>query len=120
MLDAAHNPHGVRSLAEFMRSHFSGRRKILLFGVMKDKKYDEMFQELRPCFDVFILTKPETERALSPEELRKVAPHDAVVTENVRSALEAAKNMARNEDVVVISGSFYTVGEARGLVDEIF
>lgn len=119
VLDAAHNPHGVHSLAGFMDMNFTGRRKIVIFGVMKDKEYEKMLKELRPRADVLILTRPETERALSPDRLKAALPH-SVVTRDVRSALDTAKKMAGDNDVIVVTGSFYTVGEARTLVDEIF
>lgn len=117
--DAAHNVHGMNALAEFMRTHFTDKRKILVFGVMRDKEYTTMLDEIAPQMDSVILTKPSIERALSSKDM-KAHVKDAVATESVREAMKQAKNLARSEDLILITGSFYTVGEAKTAVDEIF
>ena len=119
LLDGAHNPHGARALRGYLEDHYREGKKILVFGVMKDKEYGTMVQELLPLFDEVIFTKPAGERALSPYDLGGYAP-GAVMTANVRDALEEARRIARNEDLIVVTGSLYTVGEARSIIDEIF
>jgi dihydrofolate synthase / folylpolyglutamate synthase len=119
LLDAAHNVHGAQALASYLRSHYSGRKKILVFGVMKDKEFPSMLGELLPLFDTIVLTKPDTARAASPHDLKVLANH-ALIAGSVREALQKTRETATENDVIVITGSFYTVGEARGLVDQIF
>lgn len=119
IVDAAHNQHGIHALTDFVRTHFTDRRKILVFGVMKDKAYKTMLAEIAPQMDSIILTKPSIERALSTEEM-KAHVNGAVATQSVKEAVEQAKRIARREDLILITGSFYTVGEAKTAVDEIF
>ena len=119
ILDGAHNPDGARTLAEFLRSYYGGRKKVLIFGVMKDKDYKEIIDIITPHVGTTILTKPETERALPPRELEGRV-RNAIVTESMRSALTLAKSMAGKDDLIVITGSLYTVGEAKGILDEVF
>lgn len=119
ILDAAHNPHGIGSLVDYLDGHLRGRRKIVVFGVMKDKDYCRMAEELRTRADVLIMTRPETGRALASEGLASLAGA-GLVTRDVRTALMEARRLAGEDDVIVVTGSFYTVGEARALVDEIF
>jgi folylpolyglutamate synthase/dihydropteroate synthase len=45
---------------------------------------------------------------------------DAIITEDVRSALKEAKTIAKDKDLILITGSFYTVGEAKTIINEIF
>jgi dihydrofolate synthase/folylpolyglutamate synthase len=119
LLDAAHNPHGARALASYLRTHHADTRKILVFGVMKDKNFASMLAELAPLADEILLTRPRTDRAALPEELIPFAGN-ATVTATINEALEKAREMAREDDLIVITGSFYTIGEARTLIDEVF
>jgi len=117
IIDGAHNPQGVRSLASYLKSHFLKRKRILIFGVMKDKDFKEMLKELLPVVHRTILTRPETSRAALPSDLAEYAP-DAVITESVSDAIDTAFKMAEEHDLVIVTGSFYTVGEAKKLLDE--
>jgi dihydrofolate synthase/folylpolyglutamate synthase len=77
--------------------------------------------------DLLILTRPDMERAASLELLRKYASpwkKPALEIADVGGAVEKARSVAEREDLVVVTGSLYTVGEARaylireGLVDQ--
>jgi dihydrofolate synthase / folylpolyglutamate synthase len=118
LLDGAHNVHGARSLKEYLRSHYTEKRKILVFGVMKDKAYKEILEEILPLFDIVILTRPDIERALSPHDLENFAPGSRI-TESVKDALKEAQAMASDLDLIVVTGSIYTIGEARSIVSGI-
>lgn len=117
LLDGAHNPHGARSLSTFLKTHYRDRRKILVFGVMKDKNWKEMLALLRPFVDEIILTKPAGERALPPEVLSTAAP-ESTACDTVRHALTTARRHAQKEDVIIVTGSLYTVGEAKTAINE--
>ena len=117
LLDGAHNPAGVRSLAAYLSTHFLDKKRILLFGVMKDKAFGEMLPELLPEVGHVILTKPEVGRAALPDDVARYAP-GALVTSSVREALAEALKRACGDDLLIITGSFYTLGEARKLLDE--
>ncbi len=67
ILDGAHNLSGVRALTRFLRSRYRDRRKVLVFGVMRDKQYGRMLEVMNGCVDLAILTQPNTERALEAE-----------------------------------------------------
>jgi dihydrofolate synthase/folylpolyglutamate synthase len=117
LLDGAHNPDGARALASFLRSHFPDRRKILVFGVMKDKDFRGMLAELLPVVQQVILTRPKIVRAAVPAEIAVHAP-GAIIAGSVRDALSQASRAAGSMDLVVVAGSFYTVGEVKELLDE--
>jgi dihydrofolate synthase/folylpolyglutamate synthase len=119
ILDGAHNVDGIRALVGFLKSQFPGRRRLLIFGVMKDKEYEKMLGELLPHVDETILTVPKNDRALPPEFMQKLAPK-AIVVDDVTWALKKAKSMSTDEDVIVITGSLYLVGECKTVINEIF
>lgn len=117
LLDAAHNPHGARSLAAFLRTHYGDKRIILVFGAMKDKDWKEILNLLLPLTYDIILTRPTIERAASPELLALSAP-GATLAGDVKSALSIAKKRAAKGDVIVVTGSLYTIGEAKTAIYE--
>ncbi len=60
---------------------------------MKDKEYEKMLEEIVPAMNTVIFTKPNIERAISPQEI-KSSVKNAIITDNTRDALERAKTMA--------------------------
>jgi dihydrofolate synthase/folylpolyglutamate synthase len=119
ILDGAHNVEGVRALASFLISHFPDRKRVLIFGVMKDKEYEKMLHELLPHFSGTVLTATTNERALSPDLMKNIA-REAIIANDPASALDKAKTMAGAEDLIVITGSLYLVGECKAMINEIF
>ncbi len=118
-LDGAHNVAGVRAVTQFLRSRYNDRRKVLVFGVMKDKQYRRMLEEMSRCVDLAILTQPVTDRALAPETMKSCA-RNAIVMKDTRSALREAQRLTGEKDLILVTGSFYTIGEAKQAVNEIF
>jgi dihydrofolate synthase/folylpolyglutamate synthase len=119
ILDGAHNVDGIRALTGFLTSQFPDRRRLLIFGVMKDKEYEKMLGELLPYVDETILTMPANDRALPPEFMKKFAPK-AIVADDVTWALKKVKSLSTEEDIIVITGSLYLVGECRTVINDIF
>lgn len=116
LLDGAHNPDGALTLKESLRKDFQYRHLILLIGIMKDKDISSILHTLCPLADHIILTRPNIARAASPALLKKALGRDgtkAEVVEDLREAIEKGLSLAEAEDLLLITGSFYTVGEAR-------
>ncbi|MCE5262095.1 MAG: bifunctional folylpolyglutamate synthase/dihydrofolate synthase [Deltaproteobacteria bacterium] len=116
--DGAHNPAGAATLSRALRNDFPHRRLILLFGVLGDKDYRTMARRLFPLADRVIVTRPHSERALSPDRLRACAGYAArvEVIEDPRSALRRALKLAGEDDLVCAAGSLYLVGEIKKLM----
>jgi dihydrofolate synthase/folylpolyglutamate synthase len=119
-LDGAHNPASARMLAravgEMKRSY---RRLVLVIGILGDKDYRGIMTELAPLADHVIVTRPEYSRALDLEALAAQARtmHRSVATaETVSKAIAMVREEAGEEDLVLITGSLYVVGEARAAV----
>jgi dihydrofolate synthase/folylpolyglutamate synthase len=119
ILDGAHNVDGIRTLVNFLKSQFPNRRRLLIFGVMKDKEYEKMLSELLPFADDVIFTSSANDRALFPESLKEFAPK-AFVADNASLALKKAKSMLNEGDVLIITGSLYLIGECTAIIDDIF
>ena len=116
LLDGAHNPAATRVLRKALREGFPRRRLILVIGIMADKEIPRMMADLVPLADLVILTRPRMDRAAPLDLLREqAAPFLKPMAEiaDVGQALDHALTQAGGEDLVLVSGSLFTVGEAR-------
>jgi len=80
-----------------------------------------MLHKLAPLADHIILTRPRYERAAEPESLGEVAGEVSNRTElirSVRQALKRAITLATSEDLVVVTGSLYFIGEVKEIKEE--
>jgi len=119
-LDGAHNPASARLLARAvaeLRPAYG--RLMLVVGILGDKDVSGILAELIPLADRVIVTRPDYARALDPDALAaKVRSlHPAVDTAgSVRQAIERAKSEAKADDLILITGSLYVVGDARAVL----
>jgi dihydrofolate synthase/folylpolyglutamate synthase len=120
ILDGAHNPAATRELAKAIRKDFKYRRLILVIGVMEDKEIRRLLQGIIPHSDYVIYTRPAYYRAARPETLMtNAAPFGkpGEIIPFLTEALEKARGMAEPHDLIVVSGSLFTVGEAMTYFD---
>jgi dihydrofolate synthase/folylpolyglutamate synthase len=113
LLDAAHNVMATEALVRYLESHPRPGR-VLLFGVMKDKRVWEMLEEMLPHVGYFIATRPEMSRARDPEKLARFARERGVASEAMRSpeaALARAREIAGPDGEVLVAGSIFLLGE---------
>jgi dihydrofolate synthase/folylpolyglutamate synthase len=116
LLDGAHNPAGVLVLKESLEKDFQYHRLILLVGIMKDKDIRSMLHLLAPLADHIILTQPHTDRATPPALLKEALDRNgkkAEIAEDLKEAIERGLSLTQKDDLLCITGSLYTVGEAR-------
>lgn len=114
ILDCAHNELAVEALLETIAVELGpGVRPHLVFGCLEDKQWEHMAEMLAPRVREAILTRVKPKRPLDPEHLAPLfARH--VPTRVVREPLEAIEQvMAESgpDDVVLVTGSVYLVGE---------
>ena len=115
LVDCAHNPMGVRSLAQFADDmHWS--RVIALFTAMSDKKIVPMMNAISSKIETIFLTRvPPFVRCATLDQLADAARDAGLrfeLEEDARSALNRARNAARQAGLpLLIFGSIYLVGE---------
>jgi dihydrofolate synthase/folylpolyglutamate synthase len=116
LLDGAHNPAGARALRRYLERFFPGRRIWMIYGAMRDKAIEEMAGILFPIASELIFPAQASSRALRPEALIEIAGR-GITAPNIAGALDILKDRAGEEDIsddlVVITGSLFLVGEAR-------
>ena len=111
ILDGAHNPAGARALARYLKRFYSGQRIWLIYGAMRDKAIEEVAEILFPIAHELIFTAPNSTRAVRPEALAELAGSGRCA--DLDGALEMIRAEAASDDVVVITGSLFLIGEAR-------
>ncbi|MBW2091612.1 MAG: bifunctional folylpolyglutamate synthase/dihydrofolate synthase [Deltaproteobacteria bacterium] len=115
MLDGAHNPAAAATLAKLLET-LNYERLHLVLGIMADKDIPRIMGPLLPHADALYLTRPEYFRAADPKVLAEAAKGfkgPLSVHLRITEAIETAKSAAGSEDLVLITGSLFTVGEAR-------
>ncbi len=126
VLDVAHNPHAVATLAANLDQMGYYPRTHAVFGAMKDKDIEGMFERLLPLVDGWFLCDLPTPRAATAgdlEQLRQQAlagrsaaasplpPQlNSTMHAGPAAALRAALEAADPTDRILVFGSFYTVG----------
>ena len=116
VLDGAHNAGGAAALAQALAKGFQYRRLLWVFGVLGDKDVRGICEPLGRLADAVYVCAPAYHRALDPAAAEaEVASHAPVAGRfsSVALALEAAMGDAGPDDLVVVAGSLFVVGEAR-------
>jgi dihydrofolate synthase/folylpolyglutamate synthase len=118
ILDGAHNPEGVCALADELLELRQGRKIRLLFATMADKEWQLMLGILAKLADEMIFTRVAMERSADPELLAKNIPLPVPnrVVQDSQTALAAVLDSAQPDDIVVVAGSLYLLGEVRPLL----
>lgn len=115
LCDAAHNPHAAGALAMYLQracGHY--RKRVLLFGAMRDKDHGEMLALLRPRVDALVFAQAHTPRAESARVLAE--RHGGEARESVPRAYERARKLAGKRGLVIACGSMFLMAEVRALV----
>jgi dihydrofolate synthase/folylpolyglutamate synthase len=121
VLDGAHNPHGAEVLSKAMKN-FDYDNLILVLAVLKDKDVDGMLERILPLASCVIVTRNSNSRSLGVEELARrvgVRMKNLLKSDDIASAIRMAKERAAPRDLVLITGSLYTVGEARAFLRKV-
>jgi dihydrofolate synthase/folylpolyglutamate synthase len=118
ILDGAHNPEGVRALTDALIELRRGRKIKLLFATMADKEWQLMLEMLAKLVDEMIFTRVSIERSADPELFAKniPVPIPTRVIQDSRTALTALLDRAQPDDILVVAGSLYLLGEIRPLL----
>ncbi len=117
ILDGAHNPDGARKLAVVLDNDLDYEKLYLVVGILEDKDYEEMLDILVPMADTVIVTRSGNPRAAPAETLRRLVEDrfkkKSEMAATIPEALKRAKTLASVSDLICVTGSLYTVGEAR-------
>ncbi len=115
LFDVAHNPQAAGQLVEAMNSIYGGKDIVAVVGMVAEKDHRAFLKRLAKRVRHIVFTQATTPRAIPPRELSVRMPSgyaSCSIEEKIPRAIGEAVSMARNDELVCVTGSFYTVGEA--------
>lgn len=118
LLDGAHNPAGAAALADAL-SDIPYDKLLMVVGVMGDKELSGILSPLLPLADAVFAVAPAIERALPAAQVAdfcRGAGAGAKEAGSVAQGIELARAAAGADDLILVCGSLFTVGEARSIL----
>jgi dihydrofolate synthase / folylpolyglutamate synthase len=113
VLDGAQNLASARVLKKAVRNSFKYRKVVLVLGISSDKDIQGICQELDSLADAVILTSASTPRAVDAVKLAGYFKRKIYLTSNVKEAKFLASKLAGRNDLILVTGSLFVVGEFR-------
>jgi dihydrofolate synthase/folylpolyglutamate synthase len=112
ILEVAHNIDGMKQLVEQIELTTYNELHIII-GMVKDKEAEKVLAIL-PRYAQYYFTKAQIPRALPEQELAMKAAHTGLngkVFPDVNNAITEALQHAHEDDVIIVCGSVFLVGE---------
>ncbi|MDN5337648.1 MAG: dihydrofolate synthase / folylpolyglutamate synthase [Thermotogaceae bacterium] len=122
IIDGAHNPAAFKKLRESIEIYFPDKRKIAIIGILDDKDYKAMLQEIKDVFEKMILTRPLSNRTTNIMEIHRYLKTVKQQSEYIESPLNAFKKAIadlKDDEILVVTGSLYLAGYLRNYIDTI-
>jgi dihydrofolate synthase / folylpolyglutamate synthase len=122
VLDGAHNRDSARCLREALMTCFQYRRLILVLGISANKNLAAIIEELMPLAAMTVATRAMVPRAAPPQRVADLAAKWSVpiiVEEDTQQALAQAIAATQPDDIVLVTGSLYLVGDAKRLLPDL-
>jgi dihydrofolate synthase / folylpolyglutamate synthase len=116
VLDGAHNPAGAEALARALVEAFTWTRLDVVLAVSSNKDLDGVVAALAPMADVWYPASNESVRSFPAQHVaERVAVAGGRVADlgTVEESLAAARDAAAEDDLILVTGSLYTVADAR-------
>jgi len=118
LIDGAHNILAAKEIEKYLESLNSGRKIIMLIGMMSNKEHKEFIQIFKKRVDsVIALDIPNQANFINKEKLSKIAKSCGLRSKTENSIESALKNASRENDNAIIfcTGSLYFAGEILNL-----
>ena len=110
ILDIGHNEQCIVELRNQLKKE-TFEKLILIIGFSKDKDISTLLN-LLPKAEIYYFTKSSNERSIDPEILKtKFNKENTRVCHNYKEAFNGAQKAAKQEDLVLITGSAFLIGD---------
>ncbi|MFL0194565.1 bifunctional folylpolyglutamate synthase/dihydrofolate synthase [Clostridium sp. WILCCON 0269] len=119
VIDGAHNTQGISMLKENVRTYFKYKHMILILGILADKEVDTMVKTIVPLAERVIAVTPNDARGEEANKLRTIIKKynsNCEAFDNYEEAYRKAFSYCGEEDLLLISGSLYMVGDMRKII----
>lgn len=128
VVDGGHNPQGARALADSLAEVLPGRKPVFVIGVLEDKDYPRMLEDVLPLGSAFVCVTPDNPRALPAHKLARAirwtgqdllgcsACVNPVVARDFEDAIRRARELADPDGLICAFGSLYSVAALKEAV----
>ena len=123
VIDGAHNIQGITQLDKNIKKYFKYDDLYLILGILADKDVDHMVKVITPQAKKVFTVTPNSMRAETAEELLeevKKYNESCEACNDYKNAFEDALKLCKKDDLLLISGSLYMIGEMRGIIKKHF
>ena len=123
VIDGAHNIQGITQLDKNIKKYFKYDDLYLILGILADKDVDHMVKVITPQAKKVFTVTPNSIRAETSEELMGVVKkynQDCQAYSDYKNTFEDALKLCKKDDLLLISGSLYMIGEMRGIIKKHF
>ena len=121
IVDTAHTVASMKILRESIKESFSFRKLVLVIGLSSDKDIEGVLKEIVSISNDLIFTRTGNPREADPEQMAVIAKrfsqNNLMVIEDIDEAMEEAKRIAKKDDLICITGSFFLAGKVKELLD---
>lgn len=118
-IDGAHNLQGSEVLKSAIEEHFHGRKINMVIGMLKDKDVDGVLNTLMPLCNKVIFTRPNSKRAIDPQELydrfQFFGKEISVIPSLEEAVIYGLHNTAPDE-ITIYTGSLYLIGDVKTII----
>ncbi len=123
VIDGAHNIQGITQLNKNINKYFEYKDMYLILGILADKDVEHMVKVITPKAKKVFTVTPNSMRAETAEELMnevKKYNESCEAYNDYKNAFEDALKLCKKDDLLLISGSLYMIGEMRGIIKKHF
>ncbi len=118
IFDSAHNIEGIEMfLDSFKKMNYSCKKKVVIFGCMKDKAILKILEKLNEIFDEFYFTSINYERALKISELMEIGSTLKIRGQALENPAKFIREFSEENSCLVVLGSIYILGEILGKLE---
>jgi dihydrofolate synthase/folylpolyglutamate synthase len=117
VLDTAHTVSSMKILRESIKENLSFKKLIVVIGLSEDKDISGVLREIASTADDLILTRTGNPREAAPEQMavmiKRFYHKKTIAIEDIDEALKEAKRIAKKDDLICITGSFFLAGKIK-------
>lgn len=119
VIDGAHNIAGIEFLKSNIEEYFKYKKLYLILGILNDKNIEEMSKVIAPLANEIYTVTPNSIRAASANELKEIVlkyNNNCIAFDDYNKAIKSLLSKANKDDLIIVSGSLYMIGEVRKIL----
>lgn len=119
ILDGAHNPDGIKALADALKTYLPDKKKTAVIGMLADKDVKSALSQIVPLFDTVYTTEPDNPRKMTAYDLAETISEyccNVIPCDSIEQAYTAARSHMPEDGALIICGSLYLASDVRRLI----